>query len=227
MFAQVKRLTEDRATIDEFVSDCDRWTTLWRELDAKPADPAVFEQLVARYGEPWRAYHTLQHVRACLHHLDEARHLLQRPAELELALWFHDAINDTQRSDNEELSARWALQHVLEQGLLAGVAARVHDLVLATKHDAPPGEDEGTFLVDIDLAILGQPAAAFALYETQIRQEYSWVEEPAFCEGRARILEGFLQRDSIYHTDHFRERLEHQARRNLERSLSNLRAKPR
>ena len=146
---------------------------LWRRLGTERADRSVFEQLLARYAEPWRAYHTLQHVHACLHHMDGAHHLSQRPAEIELALWFHDAIYDTHRSDNEELSARWAHNHTLEQGLSADTAVRVRDLILVTKHDVLPGDTEAALMVDIDLAILGQPAPQFDLYETQIRQEYS------------------------------------------------------
>jgi predicted metal-dependent HD superfamily phosphohydrolase len=218
------------------MDDWERWVKLWRAFGAKPADRSVFEQLLARYAEPWRAYHTMQHVRDCLRHLDEAKHLSQRPAEIELALWFHDAVYesspaqsagelyDTQRSDNEELSARWAYQHALDQNLPEAVALRVHDLILATKHDAPLLNPEAALLADIDLVILGQPAPDFDLYEVRIRREYSWMPESDFCKGRAKILEGFLRRDSIYRTGHLRDRYERQARLNLERSLLKLRA---
>jgi predicted metal-dependent HD superfamily phosphohydrolase len=165
----------------------------------------------------------MQHVRDCLRHLDGARHLARRPAEIELALWFHDAVYDTHRLDNEELSARWARRHALEQNLPTDVAARVRYLILATKHDAPPPNVDAMLLVDIDLAILGQPASTFDLYEAQIRQEYAWVPDLDFREGRAKILAGFLQRGSIYQTDHFCDRYERQSRLNLERSLLKLR----
>lgn len=198
------------------------WVMLWRELGPEPADRVVFERLLERYAEPWRAYHTMQHVRDCLGHLDTVRYLARRPEEIELALWFHDAVYDTHRSDNEELSARWAHQHALDQNLPADVATRVYDLILATKHDVVPPNAEAALLADIDLAILGQPAPEFDLYEAQIRQEYSWVTELTFCEGRANILEGFLQRGSIYRTDYFRDRYERQARLNLERSRAKL-----
>jgi predicted metal-dependent HD superfamily phosphohydrolase len=208
------------------MSDWNRWVALWRELGAAPANKAVFERLLERYTEPWRAYHTMRHVRDCLRYLDGARHLSQRPDEIELALWFHDTVYDTHRLDNEELSARWAQRHALEQNLSVDVAARVRYLILATKHDVPPPSAEAALMVDIDLAILGQPVSTFDLYEAQIRQEYAWVPEPAFREGRAAILEGFLQRDSIYRTDHFCNRYERQAHLNLKRSLLKLRARP-
>ena len=196
------------------MSDWDRWVALWCELGGT-ADRAVFEELLARYAEPHRAYHTLEHVRHCLDQLDAARHLSQRPAELELAIWFHDAVYDTHRSDNEERSAQWAHQHMLEQGLSDEAAARVRDLILATRHDALPAGPEAALLMDIDLSILGQPDTEFDQYEAQIRQEYIWVPERVFRGKRAEILRTFLQRDSVYQTKRFRERYEQQTRRNL------------
>ena len=206
------------------MNDWERWVALWREL-GKPASRAVFNELLAHYAEPRRAYHTIEHVRDCLAQLDAVQHLSKRPAELELAIWFHDAVYDTHRSDNEECSAQWACQHILEQGLPEDVAARVRDLILATKHDALFSDPEVALLVDIDLASLGCPVDEFDRQEPRIRQEYDWVPETAFREGRAKILQRFLERDSIYQTDYFRERYEHQARLNLERSLASLNAK--
>jgi len=203
------------------MNDWDRWVALWREL-GRPADRAVFEELLARYAEPHRAYHTLEHVRDCLSELEDARHLSQRPAELELAVWFHDAVYDPRRYDNEERSAQRAYRRAIDQGLDEDAAARVRDLILATRHDAAPVDTESALLVDVDLSILGRPAVEFDRYEAQIRREYAWAPEPVFCKKRAEILRAFLERSSIYWTDHFRGRYEQRARLNLRRSLASL-----
>ena len=62
----------------------------------------------------------------------------------------------------------------------------------------------------------------FDEYEGQIRQEFSWVPDAAYRSARARILAQFLDRPVLYHTAHFRDRLENQARANLSRSLNAL-----
>jgi predicted metal-dependent HD superfamily phosphohydrolase len=101
--------------------------------------------------------------------------------------------------------------------------ARLGVLLLA-RHDAQPAGGDAQVLVDIDLSILGAATERFDEYERQVRFEYAWVAPDAFREGRGRILEQFLARPTIYGTPFFRERLEDQARRNLARSLAQLRS---
>lgn len=198
-----------------------QWDAAWRELGAKP--PAgVFAALVEHLTEPRRAYHNWRHVAECLAHLDSARHCCQRPAEVALALWFHDAVYDPKRDDNEALSADWAYRTLRQAGLPAEVAGRVCGLVLATQHDALPETADARVAVDIDLAILGAAPSRFDEYASQIRQEYAWVAEADFRNGRAEVLKGFLRRQRIYATDFFHRRLETRARTNLAKALSAL-----
>jgi predicted metal-dependent HD superfamily phosphohydrolase len=200
------------------------WQRLWRELGADPVPLGLYNQLVAAYSEAHRRYHTLQHLRACLVHLDAAATLAQRPAEVELALWFHDAVYDPRCADNEERSAEWAWRSILAAGCEEEIAQRVQDMVLATQgHDASDDPDT-RLLLDIDLAILGAAPARFDEYEAQIRAEYAHVAEPQFRAGRAQVLAAFLARPRIYLTSAFHDALEHRARENIGRSLAALQA---
>jgi predicted metal-dependent HD superfamily phosphohydrolase len=147
--------------------------------------------------------------------------LARRPAEVELALWFHDAEYDPQRRDNEERSAEWARASVLAAGCAPEVAQRVADLVLATRTHTVAGDDaDAALLLDIDLAILAAAPGRFADYERQIRLEYAHVPDDAFRTGRAKVLRGFLQRERIYRTEPFHAALEARARANLAASLA-------
>src|SRR5262249_29021873 len=92
------------------MTDIDRWIDTWRELGV--ADSAALKQLYGdvlnRYSEPHRHYHTTQHLAECFEKVQDIIAMAEHPAEVKVALWFHDAIYDTQRHDNEQRSAEWA-----------------------------------------------------------------------------------------------------------------------
>jgi predicted metal-dependent HD superfamily phosphohydrolase len=199
-----------------------RWQAVWRELGAATVDDLLFHQLVASYSEPHCKYHTVQHLDECLAHLDEVRSEAERAGEVELALWFHDAIYDTLRKDNEKRSAEWARESALAGGLSNEQANRVYALILVTMHDALAAGRDAAVLVDVDLSILGAETARFDEYERQIREEYSWVPGPLYRKSRRQILRGFLERERIYSTEYFLARHETRARENLTRSLDGL-----
>ena len=203
------------------MSTRERWNQTWETLGVAAPTGKVFEQLIARYAEPHRAYHTLDHIQECLEQLGSA----PEPAnatEIEVALWFHDAINDPHAADNEEKSAEWARQIMHRYGVDAAIIARAVDLIMITKHGTQPSTPDQELLVDIDLSILGAPGPRFDEYENQIRQEYSWVPEHTFRTTRSRILREFHRRPRLFCTDCFFRRLEARAKCNLTRSLARL-----
>lgn len=199
------------------------WADAWRAIGIQrptsSADDPLLAQLLARYAEPHRHYHSLQHLDECLALLDAHREAAERPAEVALALWFHDAIYDVHRHDNEAQSATWAFEALTAAGLPEESARRVHDLVMATRHDAVPEGHDAALLVDIDLAILGATPPRFAEYERQIRTEYAHVAQPLFEERRRAILSRFLERQPIYLTPGLRSEREAQARTNLQSAV--------
>ena len=200
----------------------DRWQATWDRLQV-PAPPAtVFEQLIARHAEPHRKYHTVRHLDECFEKWRELEAEASHPGEIELALWFHDAIYDVRAKDNEARSADWARTVARDAGIEAVAAERVHALILCTVHEAIPSGDDQRILVDVDLSILAAPAERFDEYERQIRAEYAWVPEDVFRTRRRDILAQFLARARIFSTKTFFGRYEARARENLERSIARL-----
>ena len=198
----------------------DAWQRLWTELGAAEVPRGLFNQLVAAYSERHRSYHTLQHLRECLAHFEAASALARRPAEVEAALWFHDAVHDPRARDNEERSADWAARSILAADCDAAVAERVRALVLATDGHASSDDADTQFLLDVDLAILGAAPARFAEYERQVRAEYAHVPEAEFRSRRAQVLRTFLARPRIYGTAAFHDALEQRARANLQQAVA-------
>lgn len=182
----------------------------------------AFDEVVARYAEPQRHYHTLEHIQSCLALLERFRLLAQRPAEVELALWFHDVVYDPRRTDNEERSADLARETLLSAGAPGEPVERIAGFILATKgHEGVEGD--GALVLDIDLSILGASEEEFERFDRGIREEFNHVPSPLYRVGRRRVLEGFLKRERIYRLEPFFDALEEQARRNLERKIAELR----
>lgn len=203
-----------------------RWLALWQQIGvSRAADSALadaYAALTARYGENHRHYHTAQHISECLTHFDAIRETSEHPAEVELALWFHDAIYEPRARDNEAQSAAWAKRVMAEAGVAADSCDRVQALIMKTCHDAAPQTRDENLLLDIDLAILGADTARFDEYEQQVRAEYGWVPAFLFRSTRRKILQAFLARPALYASPHFHDRLEKKARANLARAIATL-----
>ena len=139
-----------------------------------------------------------------------------------MAIWLHDVVYDTHATDNELQSAEYANSIINECGNNQELAARVHDLIMATTHQSVPITNDAQLLVDIDLSILGTGRDDYIRFEQAIRSEYNWVPAETFICKRIEILQSFLDRSSIYATRHFRTRYEHAARENLTRTIADL-----
>jgi predicted metal-dependent HD superfamily phosphohydrolase len=187
-------------------------------------DPAPYaDNLLARWQEPQRRYHTLAHLTAVLDHVDVLEEHADDPDVVRLAAWFHDAVYLPDRSENEERSARLAERALSEAGVPAGKTAEVARLVRLTVTHSPAGDDrDGQVLCDADLAILASPPSAYAAYTAAVRQEYHFVPDDAFREGRAAILRQLLDLPRLFHTPHGRREWEATARYNLTGELEML-----
>jgi predicted metal-dependent HD superfamily phosphohydrolase len=195
--------------------------TRWGATPAAAA--AVADDLLARYAQPHRRYHTLEHIGEVL---DVLARLAVEDA-VTLAAWFHDAVYDPARADNEERSARLAERMLADTDLAAATVGEVARLVRLTEtHDPAPGDQNGAVLCDADLAVLAGDPAAYAAYAAAVREEYAFVPDDAFVRGRADVLRGLLARPAIFRTASARDRFEAAARHNIETELTLLRAMP-
>ncbi|MFD6189344.1 hypothetical protein [Streptomyces sp. NPDC060275] len=187
-------------------------------------DPAPYaDNLLARWREPQRRYHTLAHLTAVLDHVDVLAEHADDVDAVRLAAWFHDAVYQPDRSENEERSARLAERALPEAGVPAEKTAEVARLVRLTVTHAPADDDrDGQVLCDADLAILASPPSAYAAYTAAVREEYHFVPNEAFREGRAAILRQLLDLPSLFHTPYGRREWEATARHNLTGELEML-----
>jgi predicted metal-dependent HD superfamily phosphohydrolase len=205
----------------------EQWRTAARAagaLDETAVDRAG-RDLLDRWHEPHRHYHTATHLAAMLSVVDSQAHTAGHPDLVRLAAWFHDAVYDPRApgAANERHSAALAGRVLVRLGLPATAVAEVGRLVLLTAgHRAAAGDRDGALLCDADLAILAAPELAYDRYAAAVRREYAHVPDRAFRAGRADVLRGLLDLPALYRVPALAERWEAPARANLVRELNEL-----
>ena len=200
----------------------DRWLTL---AGITPESIRLGDELVARWAEPHRRYHTLDHLVRVLDGVDEFGTYTDDITAVRFAAWFHDAVYDggAASADNEELSAQLAEAELPALGVPEARIAEVARLVRLTKgHAVSDGDHNGAVLCDADLAILGSDAAAYSAYAQAIRQEYAEVPDEVFRPGRAAVLRGLLELPKLFRTPVAVKRYEDRARANLTAEIAEL-----
>ena len=186
--------------------------------------------LLSRWSEPARRYHTTTHLVEmfwALEELEEGHEIDDRQGSLaRLAAWFHDAIYDPSAmpGSNEADSATLARKTLRELTISDRDVDAVDRLVrLTARHDADAAEPLDAAFHDADLWILSAPDERFDEYCDQVRQEYAHVPDARYRNARAAILMPLLHRDRIYRTSHALHGWETPARINLGRELTRLR----
>ncbi|MBM7090020.1 hypothetical protein JTP67_16080 [Streptomyces sp. S12] len=187
-------------------------------------DPGPYaDNLLARWREPQRRYHTVAHLTAVLDRVDELAEYAGDPDVVRLAAWFHDAVYLPDRSENEERSARLAERALTEAGVPEAKAAEVARLVrLTVTHDPADDDLNGQVLCDADLAVLAGSPSAYAAYTVAVREEYHFVPGDAFREGRAAVLRQLLGLPRLFRTPYGAKHWEATARHNLRGELEML-----
>jgi predicted metal-dependent HD superfamily phosphohydrolase len=191
----------------------------WRRVIGGGADE-LGRDLLRRWSEPHRRYHTTDHLRAVLDAVDVLESHATDPDAVRLAAWFHDAVYEGRPGDDEVASARMAAQTLPGAGVSDARVREVVRLVgLTASHNVDPGDANGAVLCDADLAILGGEPNEYAAYAAAVRSEYSHVTDRDFTRGRAEVLRRLLALDPLYRTATGAARWAPAARRNLTAEL--------
>jgi predicted metal-dependent HD superfamily phosphohydrolase len=185
----------------------------------------VLNGILARYAEPHRRYHSVNHV---VHVLKAADDLLaaegvdlqsEMGRTVRLALWYHDAIYDVRSGSNEQDSAVLAESELALLKLSVHVRMAIARLIMITKYPAIPTSHDEAIVHDADLVILRAPREVYRRYVDQVRAEYSFVSDDDWVVGRRRVMEGFLNAEYIFHTKTATAE-EHIARANITSELN-------
>lgn len=188
-----------------------------------PGSVECGRNLLERWAEPHRHYHTTTHLAAVLDRVELLGHYADDLDAVVFAAWFHDAVYDLDSDENEERSARLAEQLLPGLGVDIERTEEVARLVRLTAGHLPSiGDRNGEVLCDADLAVLGGTPAEYAAYSASVRDEYGVLPNETFNVGRADVLRRLLGLPTLFRTPLGHDRWEDSARLNLEAELARL-----
>ena len=181
----------------------------------------IFTSLINSYCDRTRSYHNLNHIYDILNSIEQVKSITEDLNVLQFSAWFHDRIYNPQSSDNESKSAVCAVKALEQLNIDRRVIEVVEQIILSTKNHQPLIDSIDRLLfLDIDLAILGTTPNKYQKYTQAIRQEYNHLSDRDYQIGRKKVLTQFLNRERIYYTDYFCQRLETAARKNLQTEIA-------
>jgi predicted metal-dependent HD superfamily phosphohydrolase len=193
----------------------------WRKLmGVSPAAAALGDELLRRWAESHRRYHTLEHLAACLDAVDALADEAADVIAVRLAVWFHDAVYNRRPGEDEQASAALAEDRLRRLGVADRVAEVARLVRLTATHQTAPDDRNGAVLCDADLSVLGGTPESYARYAAQIREEYADIDEVDFRAGRRRVLEAFAAREPLFRTRPAQALWEERARRNVRTELA-------
>ncbi|SDI12664.1 HD domain-containing protein [Chryseobacterium jejuense] len=185
-----------------FTNDLGLIGSLWKEIETK-------------YTEKGRHYHNLLHLENMFRELDAVKSNISDFSTVSFSVFYHDIIYNASSKSNEEKSALKAVERLSELGLHQGDLTIISDQILATKLHQKSEDQNTNYLLDADLSILGKDFESYLAYTRMIRKEYSIYPDLLYKPGRKKVLKHFLELNSIFKTDYFKEKYEVQAKSNI------------
>ncbi|SEE93035.1 Predicted metal-dependent phosphohydrolase, HD superfamily [Ruania alba] len=199
----------------------DRWE---RTL---PGSASLGAELIDRWDEEHRHYHTTAHLLDVLEALDVLCAPDEPPRSVVLAAWFHDAVYQGVAGQDERDSAALAQNVLPRTGISGPEVAEVARLVRVTaEHQVGEHDRNAALLCDADLAVLGRDEAGYRRYLRQVREEYAHVGDADWQTGRSAVVQHLLAQEPLFHTPRGAARWADRARTNLTDELTALRGGP-
>jgi predicted metal-dependent HD superfamily phosphohydrolase len=212
----------DKVGLDALSHQWFEWLARLEQPPDAGAIRACWRELVRHYAQPQRHYHTLAHIAEVWQTL---RLLEWWDDAVPLAAFLHDIVYDPRANDNEARSADLARALLTPLDIEEEIIAETERLIRLTQtHQTSDDDESGRALLDADLAILGADPPTYDRYSAEIRQEYAWVPEETYRQGRLAVLERFLARPRIYANRVLHPAHEERARHNLGREIAVLRS---
>ena len=184
----------------------------------------LYDYVCFEYSDWNRHYHNLSHIFSLLKLREVFSVFFNKKNHVDLAIWFHDIVYNCKFKDNEIRSLN-LFKELMDNRINYFDLEYVSKLILSTEKHLPklPQDIDNQLFLDLDLSILAAKKNDFKKYREGIMEEYMPCHSfSVFNSGRLKVLNKFLDRESIYFSDLFKEKFEKTARENILWEISDL-----
>lgn len=179
----------------------------------------LWEEIALAYNHKNRHYHNIGHLQNMFNELLSVKEQIDDWDTMLFALFYHDAVYSATKKDNELKSSKMAINNLRSIDYDAYKTSSCLELIMATQHHSESGIKDINLFTDADLSILGQPWETYEAYYKNVRKEYSIYPDFLYNPGRKKALEHFLEMDTIFKTEHFKNLYEDAARLNISKEI--------
>ncbi len=175
--------------------------------------------LCTLYAEPHRHYHTFAHIEDLVNHAETVKTKIKDYDTFCFSIFYHDAIYNVRKRNNEEKSAELAETHLLKIGVNQTMIDKCIHQIIATKNHQKSLVNDTNLFLDIDMSILGSDTETYQKYSDNVRKEFNIYPRILYNRGRKKVLTKMLELPFLFHTKEYQETHENQARINIQNEI--------
>ncbi|MCP3933187.1 MAG: hypothetical protein GY705_29305 [Bacteroidetes bacterium] len=179
-----------------------------------------WNEIEKNYSSKSRHYHNLEHLENMFSELNKIQSEVENLDCLLFAIYYHDVIYKSTKSNNERQSALTFENRIAKTSF--DKLSECMSQIEATKEHKLSEDNDTNILLDLDLSVLGKSSEEYKKYSESIRKEYHIYPDFMYRKGRKKVLKSILELDFIYKTDFFKQEYENQANQNLALELKQL-----
>lgn len=147
----------------------DNLRTIWNTLSARYTSNQelineLWSEIMEKHSAKKRHYHNLEHLQYMAEKAITYRGSLSDFDTMLFSIFYHDIVYNISRQDNELKSAQIARDRLGWLSLADSRLAKCREQIIATKDHKENTDQDTNFLLDMDLAILGESPALYKQY---------------------------------------------------------------
>jgi predicted metal-dependent HD superfamily phosphohydrolase len=181
---------------------------------------SLWGDISKQHNKKTRYYHNLSHLDHLYYNLVEVKNEIKDWDIVLFALFYHDYIYNILKQDNEEQSAKKAVEILSSLPIEENRITLCSDMILATKGHNSSKNSDINYFTDADLSILGSDWKHYEIYYKNVRMEYKYYPDFMYNKGRSKVLHHFMDMPAIFKSDHFFKKFETRAKENLQQEMN-------